>query len=251
MKYNTKVAKNNFYDEYHQKNDNYFEIISKNNFTYFYIQKALSFVFSKKKPTKVLDIGCGVGTIGFYLTSLGSDVVGFDVSPRAIAIANNYKKISKIESITFFNKDVQKSKYSSDFELVICTEVIEHLEKDTEMLKTIHSSLSKGSYLLLSTPSINAPLFRMGMLKKFDDEVGHLRRYSPNELKKMIESAGFSVLKLYKVEGILRNSLFTLPIIGNLIRLIKGPLVPLFHFFDEISASIFGESDIIVVARKK
>ena len=119
MKYNTKVDKNNFYDEYHQKNDNYFEIISKNNFTYYYIQKALSFVFSKKKPTKVLDIGCGVGTIGFYLTSLGSDVVGYDVSPRAIAIANNYKKISKIDSITFFNKDVQKSKYSSDFDLVI------------------------------------------------------------------------------------------------------------------------------------
>lgn len=250
MKQNTKQTKTDFYNTYHKKNDDYFEIIKDGNFTYFYIQQSLTYIYHHMTPKRVLDIGCGVGTIGFFLTTKGSIVDGYDVSSRAISIASNYKKIGHIQNINFYNKDVQLEKFESNYDLVTCTEVIEHLEDDEKMIETIHKSLKRKGYLLLSTPSINAPLFKLGLLRRFDTEVGHLRRYELNDLVNLISRKGFTVEKSYKVEGILRNSLFTLPLLGNLIRLIKGPLIPLFHKLDIISAKIFGESDLIIVARK-
>lgn len=253
MKQNTnklELAKTKFYDSYHEKNDQYFAVIRENNFTYYYIQKAIHQIYEEAAPKSVLDVGCGVGTLAFYLAAKGSKVDGYDVSPRAIGIAEKYKKISGEKRINFYNKDVQKENFTNKYDLVICTEVIEHLENDEKMLKTLYGLLREGGNLLLSTPSDNAPLFKLGFLRKFDLEVGHLRRYSLESLIVKIESAGFEVKNASKVEGILRNSLFTLPYIGNFIRFIKGPLIPLFHTVDLISANIFGESDLIIIAEK-
>ncbi len=248
MKQNTN--KKSFYDKYHEKNDFFFEVIGENNFTYFYIQKALHKVLMKKKIRNVLDVGCGVGTLGFYLAGKGMNVSCYDISPRAISIANQYKEKSGLKNIEFKNKDVQQQKFIKTYDLVICTEVIEHLKSDDKMLVTIYKALNKGSFLLLSTPSVNAPLFRLGLLSEFDFNVGHLRRYKLEELEEQIKAAGFSIIESNKVESVVRNSLFTFPILGNFIRFIKGPFIPLFHFFDSFFTLLFGESDIIVIARK-
>jgi len=35
-----------------------------------------------------LDVGCGVGTLDFYLASKGKSVTGIEISKRAVNIAN-------------------------------------------------------------------------------------------------------------------------------------------------------------------
>lgn len=245
------TSKTKFYNTYHKKNDRYQGVVSENNFTYFLLLWYLKFVLLDiKAKAKALDVGCGVGTLAFYLASKGFDVTGVDVSSRAVEIAKG-NILSKELHVDFQLGDVSKLKTKEKYDLVICTEVVEHIEDDLAFVKSIYKQIAPKGYLFLSTPSVNAPLYRLGMLKKFDDEVGHLRRYTEESITELVSKSGFEVIESAKAEGILRNSLFTIKPFGQLIRFIKGPLVPIFHFFDYLSLLLFGESDLIVIARKK
>lgn len=98
----------------------------------------------------------------------------------------------------------------------------------------------------------NAPLFRLGKLKTFDREVGHLRRYSEKDFISLFEKNGFGVLETKKVEGVLRNFLFTNSFGGFLLKILsKRPFSGVVTFIDNLSTPIFGESDIFVIARKQ
>jgi ubiquinone biosynthesis O-methyltransferase len=237
-----------FYDRYHLKNQKYVKVISAGNFTYGYIleflHEACMGAFVHKK---FLDVGCGVGTIALYLSEMGATVTGVDISKRAIEIAEFARMSQNRAKTTFIHGEVKRGK--SEFDVVTSFEVIEHIKDEADFLAKIHSNLKKGGLLILSTPSNENLLYSVGFYKNFDQEVGHLRRYTQVSLTKLLEKNSFKITKMRQVEGPLRNILFTTKL-GFLVRFIRGPLVPIFHFFDHLSGLVFGFSDIQVAAQK-
>jgi len=243
-----------FYNLYHKKNSDFFKVISENNLTYFYILPVILTaikLLGKKKVISGIDVGCGVGTLAFYLASKGVNMEAYDISSDAIKICKRYKSFSGIKNIHFYCKNVESLSVRNKFDIIVCTEVIEHLRDDLAFIKMLNRFCSKKGYLVISTPSLNAPLYKLGMLDNFDREVGHLRRYTEKRLIKLLKEGGFEIVVTRKVEGVLRNSLFTIKYLGVILKFIKGPLVTIFHRLDLISADVFGESDLIVLARKK
>lgn len=236
-----------FYDRYHQKNHHFSGVIRQGNFTYWYtlnlLHAALPSGFKRKR---VLDVGCGVGAVAMYLAAQGADVTGVDVSGRAIQIARKAKQRNNLKNIEFIEGEVKI--FDKRFDVVTCFEVLEHVADEKKFLRTIKKNLKPNGVLVLSTPSLSNILYRLGFYKKFDAEVGHLRRYSEVSLRHLLEKQGLQVLYLRSVEGPLRNILFTTRL-GFLIKGIRGPLVPLFHWFDEVSGKVFGFSDIQVVVK--
>jgi SAM-dependent methyltransferase len=248
------MTKKTFYDIYHQKNRNgrYYTIISDNSFTYFYTLKYLRKIlglFGVKK-LEILDLGCGVGTIDFYLAKKGHAVTGIDISADAIKVCQEVKEQFRFDETEFHQGDVQKTQFLKKYDLVICSEVIEHVEDDTGLLESIYQLLKPGGMLLLTTPSQNAPLYRLGFLKKFDQQVGHLRRYEISGLVDLVDNVGFHIVHTAKTESILRNMLYTFRPLGYLIKVIRGPLVGLFHLVDQLFVTLLGESDLVVIAQK-
>jgi 2-polyprenyl-3-methyl-5-hydroxy-6-metoxy-1,4-benzoquinol methylase len=136
------------------------------------------------------------------------------------------------------------------FDLIILSEVIEHLQNDDLALKRIHKMLNKKGVVIITTPSKHAPLYRLGYAKGFDKSVGHLRRYTIESLSKQCREAGLTVVETRKIEGILRNFLFLNPIAGEFVRFIKFFISDIVTFIDNLTIPIFGESNIIIVARK-
>lgn len=240
------TAVKRFYDSYHQKNDRFHGVIRRNNFTYYYLLSLLDAAgLSDVRGLKILDVGCGVGTMSLYFAAQGAQVTGVDISPRAIEIAQAAAKDIGLRNVTFLNGEVEKGRGSYD--VVLCSEIVEHVPDESGFLRLIHSNLRKGGTLILTTPSSENVLYRLGYYKSFDAEVGHLRRYTPTTLRHVMEEAGFTVKTLRAVEGPLRNILFTSPL-GILIKGIKGPLIQLFHAIDEVSAKLFGAADLQVTA---
>jgi len=247
------TLKQNFYDSYHQKNRQFYKVIKKNNFTYYEI---LRFFYSEViekfaadfSKVKILDIGCGVGTMALYFTSLGAKVKGIDVSRRAIDIAKEAKKQLNFKNISFSKKLLQKG--MGKYDLVLASEVIEHIENEKQFLSKISSQLNDGGLLYLTTPLKENCLYKLGFYKTFDKEVGHLRRYTVASIQNLLQKNGFTVLEWRRVEGPLRNLLFTTRL-GFLIKFIRGPLVPIFHWLDWISMQLFGASDIQILAQNR
>ena len=238
-----------FYNQFQQKNSRYQKLVGEENFTYFLaLQLLRPLIGLLSHRSKVLDVGCGVGPISLYCAARGLSVVGIDVSNRAIAIATDAQKNLGITNARFVSGELNKK--IGSFSLVIASEIIEHLADDIAFAEMLAVNLDQGGWLLLTTPSSENVLARIGWYRGFDRRVGHYRRYTKVGLTKLLRAAGFEVVYLRQVEGMLRNVLFPTRL-GFLIRGIHGPLIPIFHVLDAWFAAVFGGSDWQVIARKK
>ena len=242
------------YENFHKDTKSQKEVISEKNFTYRNIISCLNNNLHDGNKN-ILDIGCGAGTIDFYLVAKGYKVFGIDISNTSIEAC---KKTAEILDINFNNIDIKmmdfpNEKPKSKFDSVIFFEVIEHLKNDRKALEVIFNLLNSRGIPFLSTPSKNAPLYKMGYSKNFDREVGHLRRYSSEGLINLLEKSGFQVIKIMKLEGILRNFLFLNKFFGKSIKILNKIefFSNLITILDNISIILFGESDLLIVARKK
>jgi SAM-dependent methyltransferase len=103
-----------------------------------------------KRPLNILDIGCGAGSI-FKEIEGDFEVLGVDVSPSAIKLANqnnNFKNI-KYESL-----DVTRMNFKEQFDLVFDSHCFHCLtdSKDREKaLSNIYQSLKPGGIFALET----------------------------------------------------------------------------------------------------
>ena len=245
------MIKKNFYNKFHGGIKLKKRLIKKSNFTY---RNLLRLVTKYTKGSKnALDIGCGTGTISLYLANKKMYVVGVDISINAISQAKKNAKFLQLDSKTkFYQLDFPKKIPGGKFDLIICSEVLEHLDNDQVAVQQIHKLLkNRDSRAIISVPSLNAPLYKMGFLRDFDKRVGHLRRYSPNSLAELFRKHGFRVLNSEKTEGILRNLLFTNGIFGVFVKFLRGPLADGFTFLDKLTIKLFGESQLFIVVAKK
>lgn len=239
----------NIYEKFHAELKLQKRIIRRNNFTYRNLIEIIEKYLEYAKS--VLDIGCGVGTVDFYLASQGCNVVGIDISKKAISMAKENSKTFGLEKrMRFLNISFPEESIKGKYNLIIASEVLEHLCNDGLAIKEMKDLLVEDGKIIISTPSSNAPLYRMGLLEKFDKRVGHKRRYSEKSLNKLISKAGLKVDRIIKTEGILRNALFTIKPLGQITRFIKGPISDIVTFLDNIAIRLFGESNIYIIASK-
>ena len=106
-------------------------------------------------PKTVLDIGCGNG---FYLTSplarrfLGVFFLGIDTDRESIEQARLANPAPNLEFS--FPEDVGEGRA---FDLVIASEVIEHVEEPGEFLRSLIMRLNPGGKIFLSMPNAYGP----------------------------------------------------------------------------------------------
>ena len=70
---------------------------------------------------------------------------------------------------------------------VICLNVLEHIEDDLEALRNIRSMLEDGGRAVILVPS------GQSIFNSLDEELGHFRRYSEDQLREKMTAAGFDV----------------------------------------------------------
>jgi SAM-dependent methyltransferase len=82
---------------------------------------------------------------------------------------------------------------------IIYVNVLEHIENDSEELRTVWETLRPGGHVFIFVPAL--PI----LFSKFDQHIGHFRRYRKSELRSKLEHAGFHVrdLRWFDLPGIL------------------------------------------------
>lgn len=139
---------------------------------------------------KILDAGCGNGSLSRRLAKKGYKVEGIDASKLSIEflhkkiIENNLQKnlhaqVGSIFKVPFKN---------SYFDGVVCGEVLEHLEDDRKAIKELFCVLKKNGYCVVTVPA------KMEKWDSVDDASEHIRRYTREELVQKFEKEGFSVV---------------------------------------------------------
>lgn len=112
----------------------------------------MSYLTPLKRDVSILEIGCGAGQFANMLFDNGfTNYIGFDYAAEGVALArkNNPKRASQ-----FFVADAfQTELMEKDYDLVICFEVLEHVQNDLTLLQRIQP----GTQMLLSVPNFNDP----------------------------------------------------------------------------------------------
>jgi SAM-dependent methyltransferase len=103
----------------------------------------------KYRAATILEAGCGLGYFTYALKRGGYDVLGIDVSPKAVAQATRaYGELYRTESIESYARITDRR-----FDAVVMVEVIEHLEDPINAVEGAIRLLSPGGSLVLTTPN--------------------------------------------------------------------------------------------------
>src|SRR5262245_43591033 len=140
------------------------------------------------EPTaRVLDLGTSTGTNLRMLREDGfSNVAGLDLSENALRLCKE-KQLGNV-----IRGDITRLPFFHDqADLVLATDVIEHVDDDRAAVREIARVLKPGGVVLVA-----APAFRQ--LWGLQDEFAqHKRRYRKHELEQILSDAGMIVERSY------------------------------------------------------
>jgi glycosyltransferase involved in cell wall biosynthesis len=144
---------------------------------------------------RVLEIGAGIGNL---TSNLVPRTVYFasDINPHYLDRLNKLKQTRPYMQVQYTDASIGETFPREQFDTVICLNVVEHLENDTEALRNIRGSLLKNGRVIVLVP--NGP----GLYGSLDKVLGHYRRYTREQLQEVCERAGFRVEKILKFNRI-------------------------------------------------
>ncbi len=103
------------------------------------------------KGIKVLDIGCGGGLACEFLAKRGANVSGIDLSFNSIKTAQEHAKKSNLQ-IDYQCGVAEKLPYEENtFDVVVCFDVLEHVEDWHKVICEIYRILNKNGMFLFDT----------------------------------------------------------------------------------------------------
>jgi SAM-dependent methyltransferase len=127
-----------------------------------------------------LEIGCGHGVARDMLErDLGIPVDGCDLNRTALETANPGKG-----QLFLYNILDQKPSLLGRYDAVFLLDVIEHINDDATFLRAALRHLRSGGLVAVNVPA------NMLLFSDYDRAAGHVRRYTPGGLRKLLESCG-------------------------------------------------------------
>ena len=165
----------------------------------YYYHRLLQGHLPKKRETKILDAGCGMGFAMSALQQWGyTNVEGFDTDKNQVALA---KKASLSvwwaeNAISFLQKKV------GAVDLVLCLDVLEHVPKSGQLAfaSAIRQTLSPGGRAIFSVPNANSALAARWRYNDWTHETS----FTEHSIDFLLFNAGFAQIKVLPSEFSIR-----------------------------------------------
>jgi len=153
---------------------------------------------------RILDLGCGNGSLCRELVDAGFQVSGVEPSRDGIAAARRLVPQSTFYEMSVY--DVPGCMPECRFDAVVSTEVIEHLFRPRALPLFAGAKLRAGGILMVSTPYHGfLKNLAISLMNGWDShhtplwDGGHIKFWSRNSLTQLLHSCGFEVLGFHGV----------------------------------------------------
>jgi 2-polyprenyl-3-methyl-5-hydroxy-6-metoxy-1,4-benzoquinol methylase len=176
-----------------------------------------------KTMHKVLEVGPGAGGYLPILAEVAQELVAADIEDAYLFQARTL--VETIPKLSCVKDDITATILEpGSFDLVLCTEVIEHIADSQAALYGLEKLLKPGGTLILSTPQRYSPLelcakiaFLPGIIQLVRliyrepiIETGHINLLTESALKQQLNEAGLHIQEQFKTG-------FYLPLVAELL----------------------------------
>lgn len=169
-----------YYDDYYDVENLVFSPITDSRFR----DLLLSFE-SCRRSNHILDVGCGSGHFLKVAIEMGWKAHGTEIASSA------FEQLSRLGINSFCGK-LESANYAGEFfDVVYCSEVIEHLVDPMTLLREIGRILRPGGLLYLTTPNFDSLSRRVLGSKWRVIGKEHICYFTPGSLARAIREAGF------------------------------------------------------------
>lgn len=159
------------------------------------IRVIINFNFNNRNPIKLMDVGCGDGyllkEIAIQFPQI--NLFGVDLSQSRVETAKKFVPTAMLET-----GDAQNIPFGEEtFDVVVCSEVIEHCPNDLKVLAELYRISKSNSFLILTAPNLYTleSISKALIGRRIVPPSYHLREYSYYQLIRKMREAGFKVLK--------------------------------------------------------
>ena len=182
------------YDNAHPNDSGEMEIFDRAIFQTVIRDREIQMILSdlgKRKPKKILELGCGGGWLSKILTEKGYNVVGIDISR---SLVSNAKKINLDSNTEYIAGDCAHLPFKEEtFDYIIGIAILHHLSIPDTLVECARVLTPRGSLLFMEPNALN-PLMALGR-KLFPSDI-HTEDEQPilfRNLPDIFISNGFSI----------------------------------------------------------
>lgn len=147
---------------------------------------------------RVLEIGAGVGNMATFFTDR-ERLLCADTDPYYLdRLRERFAAFSQVGVVPLRLPASNPALDQERLDTIICLNVLEHVRDDGPSLATMHRLLQPGGRLVLLVPALPS------IYGTLDRELGHFRRYTPQELRRKIPAAGFTLrhIEYFNLAGV-------------------------------------------------
>lgn len=146
----------------------------------------------KDKNAKIIDLGCGSGSLVYWLQSIGyQNAQGVDISIEQVELAHKLGiKNIKRDDVRQYIKHCKE-----EFDLIFMRDLLEHFNKEEILntLENIFSSLRKNGKVIIQVP--NAENILSGRIRYGD--FTHELAFTENSMRQILLVSGFKHTEIF------------------------------------------------------
>jgi 2-polyprenyl-3-methyl-5-hydroxy-6-metoxy-1,4-benzoquinol methylase len=165
---------------------------------------------------RTLSIGCGDGAFELLLAPHAASVLGVDLSPEAIAVAERARAAAGAANVSFRCASFRDLPWDERFDTITCVAFLHHVPEAElpRFLQACHAHLEPGGLFYSQDPNVRGVLRALGRIalgKRYDSyHSPEERELDPGELTRTLRAAGFAEVTIRHVDLTLIPACFVL-----------------------------------------